>query len=50
MDGHRGFWAVRERLTAVCKHTLDQAGIAIPFPQMDLHLDGAVKSEATSSA
>ncbi|WP_428389042.1 mechanosensitive ion channel family protein [Mucisphaera sp.] len=32
------FWAVREKLTRAAKVELDQAGIGIPFPQMDVHL------------
>ena len=33
------FWPVKEKLTAAVKDHLDQAGIGIPFPQMDVHLD-----------
>jgi small conductance mechanosensitive channel len=33
------FWAVRERLTRAAKVALDNEGISIPFPQMDVHLD-----------
>lgn len=36
------YWAVRERLTRDTKNALDAAGIGIPFPQMDVHLDGEV--------
>ncbi len=36
------YWAVRERLTRDVKVALDKAGIGIPFPQMDVHLDGAI--------
>lgn len=32
------FWAVKERLTRSVKYALDEAGIGIPFPQMDVHL------------
>ncbi|MEQ9460246.1 MAG: mechanosensitive ion channel [Phycisphaeraceae bacterium] len=32
------FWAVREKLTRAAKVELDNAGIGIPFPQMDVHL------------
>lgn len=32
------FGAVKEQLTAAVKNHLDQAGIGIPFPQMDVHL------------
>ena len=33
------FFAVKERLTRAVKMKLDAAGIGIPFPQMDVHLD-----------
>lgn len=32
------FWPVKEQLTAAVKQKLDEAGIGIPFPQMDVHL------------
>lgn len=32
------FWAVKEQLTRAVKQHLDQAGLGIPFPQMDVHL------------
>jgi len=41
------FWAVRERLTRNVKVALDNAGIGIPFPQMDIHLDRTDQPEAT---
>ncbi len=37
------FWSVKEQLTRAVKLHLDEAGIGIPFPQMDVHLDGQVK-------
>lgn len=37
------YWAVRERLTRDIKYALDGADIGIPFPQMDVHIDGVVK-------
>ena len=40
------FWTVKEKLTRAAKMHLDEAGIGIPFPQMDVHLDGALKKEA----
>ncbi|TVS02168.1 MAG: mechanosensitive ion channel family protein [Phycisphaerales bacterium] len=40
------FWAVKERLTRDVKVALDNAGIGIPFPQMDIHIDGAVARDA----
>ncbi len=36
------FWAVSDQLTRDVKYALDNAGIGIPFPQMDIHIDGAV--------
>lgn len=33
------FWPVKEALTRAVKQHLDEAGIGIPFPQMDVHLD-----------
>ncbi|QDT12610.1 mechanosensitive ion channel family protein [Planctomycetes bacterium K23_9] len=32
------YWAVRQDLTAATKKALDSAGIAIPYPQLDIHL------------
>ncbi|MEO1716951.1 MAG: mechanosensitive ion channel family protein [Planctomycetota bacterium] len=37
------YWAVRERLTRNVKVALDEANIGIPFPQMDVHIDGGIK-------
>ncbi|MCB0344944.1 MAG: mechanosensitive ion channel [Bdellovibrionales bacterium] len=34
------FWVVKEDLTAAVKSELDRAEIGIPFPQLDVHLDG----------
>lgn len=34
--------AVREQLTEGVKNALDAAGIGIPYPQMDVHLDGVL--------
>jgi len=39
------WWPSRQKLTRDVKVALDQAGIGIPFPQMDVHIDGAVKRE-----
>jgi len=36
------FLAVKQSLTRDVKNALDAAGISIPFPQMDVHLDGQV--------
>lgn len=38
------YWPVRERLTRAIKLSLDNAGISIPFPQMDVHLDQPLSS------
>lgn len=40
------YWSVRESLTAAAKDALDQAGISIPFPQMDVHVVGKVLAKA----
>ncbi|MEM9167367.1 MAG: mechanosensitive ion channel domain-containing protein [Planctomycetota bacterium] len=37
------YWAVKERLTRDIKVALDEANIGIPFPQMDVHIDGGIK-------
>jgi len=37
------YWAVKDRLTRDVKYALDNAGIGIPFPQMDVHIDGAIQ-------
>jgi small conductance mechanosensitive channel len=36
------YWPVKDALTRAVKVHLDEAGIGIPFPQMDVHLDGKV--------
>ncbi len=33
------YWGVKEDLTRAIKNHLDDAGIGIPYPQMDIHLD-----------
>jgi small conductance mechanosensitive channel len=38
------FWDVHQRLVRATKRALDEAGIGIPFPQRDIHLDGEVVS------
>ncbi len=40
------YWGVRENLTAAAKEALDQAGISIPYPQMDVHVVGKVLARA----
>jgi len=34
------FWSGKWRITENCKLKLDEKGIEIPYPQMDVHLDG----------
>jgi small conductance mechanosensitive channel len=41
------YWAVRERLTSQIKKALDARGIGIPYPQMDVHLDGLAPADGT---
>lgn len=36
------FWGVTDQLTRDVKYALDNAGVGIPFPQMDVHMDGKV--------
>lgn len=33
------YWGVMEQLTVNVKNALDEAGIGIPYPQMDVHVD-----------
>ena len=40
-----GYWQVKWRLTENVKYALDEAGIGIPYPQMDLHLAGRKKGK-----
>ncbi len=40
------YWGARERLTRAVKDALDEAGIGIPYPNMDVHVDGWLESEA----
>lgn len=44
------YWAARELLTIACKRKLDAAKIGIPFPQLDLHLDGEVQKALAKAA
>lgn len=47
------YWDVRERLTNRIKEVLDERGIGIPYPQMDVHLDGLESTngrEATTAS
>jgi small conductance mechanosensitive channel len=36
------YWDIWQATTRLVKKRLDEAGIGIPFPQMDVHLDGAL--------
>lgn len=38
------YWEVRWRLLEQVKLTLDEAGITIPFPQMELHMHNTIKN------
>lgn len=38
------YWDVRERLTRAIKEALDDAAIDIPYPNMDVHVDGRLES------
>ncbi len=42
----KNYWTLREHLTVAAKLSLDQAGISIPFPQMDLHVDGRMLAKS----
>ena len=44
------FLAVKQALTRAVKIALDDAGKGIPFPQMDVHLDGALNKENVGPA
>lgn len=43
------YWAVKERVTHSLKVALDDADIGIPYPQMDVHLDGTLSGPAGGS-
>ena len=40
------YWAVRQDMTQAAKQSLDQAGIGIPFPQVDVNVIGKVLARA----
>ena len=40
------YWSTKWRLTEEVKYALDEAGISIPFPQMDVHIQPAGQEEA----
>jgi len=42
------FWPVKDALTRAVKMKLDAADISIPFPQMDVHLDGEIRQPSST--
>lgn len=36
------FWEGKWRITENCKYALDEAGISIPFPQLEVHLENSL--------
>ncbi len=42
------YWEVKQRLTHSIKIALDDAGIGIPYPQMDVHVDGELTAAASA--
>ncbi|MEM7455267.1 MAG: mechanosensitive ion channel domain-containing protein, partial [Planctomycetota bacterium] len=40
------YWTVREELTRAAKYSLDEAGIGIPFPQLDVNVVGKLLARA----
>lgn len=40
------FWALKEQITANAKTELDNAGIGIPYPQLDVHVGGKLLAKA----
>lgn len=40
------YWACHEQVVRAVKRALDAARIGIPFPQLDVHLDGALGAKA----
>ncbi len=40
------YWECRWRLTEQIKNALDNAGISIPYPQLDVHVDGHIQGIA----
>ena len=39
------YWDVKQAATRSIKQHLDEAGIGIPYPQMDIHVDGSLKKD-----
>ena len=44
------YWPVTESLTVEVKRQLDAAGIGIPFPQLDIHLDESIVGKIGTAA
>ena len=44
------YWPTKENLTVATKKALDDAGIGIPFPQMDVHFDADVSKGLSKGA
>lgn len=44
------FWAVKEELTEAVKNHLETAGIAIPFPQMEIHFPADLSDRKSTKA
>lgn len=44
------YWDVFQRLTQAVKDSLDEAEIGIPYPQMDVHIDGFVARDQNGEA
>lgn len=42
------YWALREKTMRAVKYALDEAQIGIPYPQMDVHIDGNLASGAAA--
>jgi len=40
------YWDLHQELVRATKYALDGAGIGIPYPQMDVHLDGSLTGDA----
>lgn len=43
------YWDVWQRTVRATKVALDDAGVGIPFPQMDVHLDPGVRAGAAAA-
>ena len=47
-SSNENYWETKWRLTEKIKYALDEAGISIPFPQMDVHLEQKINPQNTS--